>query len=52
MCSSDLSPWVDGAKEFARIVGEKTGGAITLSTLLSILTLPLFAVLARGISMF
>jgi len=29
-CSAtETSPWVDGAKEFARIVGEKTGGAIT-----------------------
>ena len=26
-CSAtETSPWVDGAKEFARIVGEKTGG--------------------------
>ena len=30
-CSAtETSPWVDGAKEFARIVGEKTGGAITV----------------------
>ena len=29
-CSAtETSPWVDGAKEFARIVGEQTGGAIT-----------------------
>ena len=30
-CSAtETSPWVDGAKEFARIVGEQTGGAITV----------------------
>ena len=30
-CSAtETSPWVAGAKEFARIVGEKTGGAITV----------------------
>ena len=40
---------------FAQQFGRETAPAaesITLSTLLSILTLPLFAVLARGISMF
>ena len=40
---------------FAQQFGRDTAPAaesITLSTLLSILTLPLFAVLARGISMF
>lgn len=30
-CSAtETSPWVEAAKEFARIVGEKTGGAVTV----------------------